>query len=136
MIGFQISNKMLISNNLEDLEKVEVGDLYPKLGVLNQEVVVFNHTFWKVLLADGFRYIITAMTQEALDLLKKALNLPVEERAELAGSLIDSLDEADDESVQAAWDVEIVRRMEDLNSGKVKAVSLEEARRRLSSAVE
>jgi putative addiction module component (TIGR02574 family) len=104
--------------------------------ILNQEVVVFNHTFCKVLLADGFRYIITPMTQEALDLLKKALNLPVEERAELAGSLIDSLDEADDESVQAAWDVEIVRRMEDLNSGKVKAVSLEEARRRLSSAVE
>jgi putative addiction module component (TIGR02574 family) len=60
----------------------------------------------------------------------------VEERAELAGSLIDSLDEAEDESVQAAWDVEIVRRMEDLNSGKVKPVSLEEARRRLSSAVE
>jgi putative addiction module component (TIGR02574 family) len=76
------------------------------------------------------------MTQEASDLLKKALDLPVKERAELAGSLIESLDETDDESVQAAWDVEIVRRMEDLNSGKVKPVSLEEARRRLSSAVE
>jgi putative addiction module component (TIGR02574 family) len=76
------------------------------------------------------------MSQEASDLLKKALNLPVAERAELAGSLIESLDEANDESVQAAWDVEIVRRMEDLNSGKVKPVSLDEARRRLSSAIE
>ena len=83
-----------------------------------------------------FRYIIAVMSQEASDLLKKALNLPVAERAELAGSLIESLDETDDESVQAAWDIEIVRRMEDLNSGKVKPVSLEEARRRFSSAIE
>ena len=65
-----------------------------------------------------------------------ALNLPVAERAELAGSLIESLDETEDESVQAAWDAEIVRRMEDLNSGKVKPVSLEEARRRFSSSLD
>jgi len=76
------------------------------------------------------------MGNEANDLLKKALTLPVAERAELAGSLIESLDEADDESVKAAWDEEITRRMEDLDSGKVKPVSLEEARRRLSSAIE
>ena len=76
------------------------------------------------------------MGNEANDLLKKALNLPVAERAELAGSLIESLDEADDESVKAAWDEEITRRMEDLDSGRVKPVSLEEARRRLSSAIE
>ena len=76
------------------------------------------------------------MGNEANDLLKKALTLPVAERAELAGSLIESLDEADDESVKAAWDEEIARRMEDLDSGRVKPVSLEEARRRLSSAIE
>ena len=76
------------------------------------------------------------MGNEANDLLKKALTLPVAERAELAGSLIESLDEADDESVKAAWDEEITRRMEDLDSGRVKPVSLEEARRRLSSTIE
>jgi len=76
------------------------------------------------------------MGNEANDLLKKALTLPVAERAELAGSLIESLDEADDESVKAAWDEEITRRMEDLDSGRVKPVSIEEARRRLSSAIE
>ena len=76
------------------------------------------------------------MSNEASELLKKALSLPVAERAELAGSLIESLDEADDESVKAAWDEEIVRRMEDLDSGKVKPVPLEEARRRLSLAIE
>ena len=76
------------------------------------------------------------MGNEANGLLKKALTLPVAERAELAGSLIESLDEADDESVKAAWDEEITRRMEDLDSGRVKPVSLEEARRRLSSSIE
>ena len=84
----------------------------------------------------GILGIITTMTSEANELLKKALTLPVEERAELAGSLIESLDETDDQSVKAAWDAEIARRMEDLDSGKAKPVSLEEARRRLSSAVE
>ena len=83
-----------------------------------------------------FRYIIKLMSEEASDLLKKALDLPIAERAELAGSLIESLDGAEEESVQAAWDAEIIRRMEDLNSGRVKPISLEEARQRLSSAIE
>ena len=76
------------------------------------------------------------MSREATDLLKKALTLPVSERADLAGSLIESLDDAEDESVAAAWDEEVARRMEEVDSGKVKPVSLEEARRRLSSAIE
>lgn len=76
------------------------------------------------------------MGDEAIELLKKALTLPVAERAELAGSLIESLEETDDEFVKAAWDEEISKRMEDLDFGKVKPVSLEEARRRLSSAIE
>ena len=76
------------------------------------------------------------MTEEATKLLKRALTLPVAERAELAGSLIESLDTAEDGSVAAAWDAEIARRMEDLDAGKVTPVSLEDARRRLSSAAE
>ncbi len=76
------------------------------------------------------------MTREANELLKKALTLPVAERAELASSLIESLDGAKDESVQAAWDKEIVRRMTELDSGQVKPVALDQARRRLSSAIE
>ena len=76
------------------------------------------------------------MGNDALEILKKALTLPPAERAELAGSLIESLDEAQDESVQAAWDKEIIRRMEDFDTGRVKPVSLEEFRKKLSSAVE
>ena len=76
------------------------------------------------------------MGREATELLKKALSLPVAERAELAGSLIESLENTEDEAVAAAWDEEVARRMEQLDSGKIKPVSLEEARRRLAFAIE
>ena len=76
------------------------------------------------------------MSEDAIEILKKALTLPVSERAELAGSLIESLDDTEDPSVETAWDAEIIRRMDELDSGRVKPVSLEEARRRLSSAIE
>ena len=78
------------------------------------------------------------MTQDATELLQRALALTAEERAELAGSLLESLDGAHDdpEAVEAAWNEEIARRIEDLDSGKVKTVSLETFRRKLSSAAE
>jgi putative addiction module component (TIGR02574 family) len=82
------------------------------------------------------RGIIAVIMDQANELLRKALTLPVAERAELAGSLIESLDETDDQSVKPAWDTEIARRMDDLDSGNVKPISLEEARRRISSAIE
>jgi putative addiction module component (TIGR02574 family) len=110
--------------------------LFKNTVVLKQGVVHIHHPFDIKGSSLRFRYIIGGMSQETSDLLKKALNLPVAERAELAGSLIESLDETEDESVQATWDAEIVRRMEDLELGKVKPVSLQEARRRLSSAIE
>ena len=76
------------------------------------------------------------MTHEATDLLKKALELSEEERAELAGSLLQSLDDTPDdpEAVEAAWNKEIAGRIEDLDSGKVKPVSLDTFRKKLSSA--
>lgn len=42
----------------------------------------------------------------------------------MAGSLIESLDFAEDESVKSAWDEEIARRMRELDSGAVKPVTL------------
>jgi putative addiction module component (TIGR02574 family) len=76
------------------------------------------------------------MSSEVNELLKKALTLPVTEHAELAGSLIESLDQAEDKSVADAWEAEIVRRMEDLDSGRVKPDSLDEFRLRLASSIE
>jgi putative addiction module component (TIGR02574 family) len=73
------------------------------------------------------------MTQEAAELLKKALSLPASERADLAGSLIESLDDTQDEAVAAAWDEEVARRMADIDSGKAKMIPWEEVREELSS---
>jgi len=70
------------------------------------------------------------MMQEAQELLKKALALPDKERADLAGSLIDSLDDTVDENAEAAWQEEIVRRLEDVRSGKVKTISWNHVRQK------
>ena len=70
------------------------------------------------------------MLQDAQELLKKALALPDKERADLAGSLIDSLDDTVDENAEAAWQAEIVRHLEDVPSGKVKTTSWDEVRQK------
>jgi putative addiction module component (TIGR02574 family) len=74
--------------------------------------------------------IIQVMMQEAQELLKKALALPDKERADLAGSLIESLDDTVDENAEAAWQEEIVRRLEDVQSGRVKTTSWDEVRQK------
>jgi putative addiction module component (TIGR02574 family) len=80
-----------------------------------------------------FRRYNAAMTQQAAELLQKALSLSDQERAELACSLIDSLDATVDEGVEEAWDEEIARRIHDIDSGKVKAVPWDEVKNRISS---
>jgi putative addiction module component (TIGR02574 family) len=70
------------------------------------------------------------MSPEVSDLLKRALALPVDERTALANTLLDSL-EAADESVQAAWDEEVARRMQDLKAGKAVTVPWDELHREL-----
>jgi putative addiction module component (TIGR02574 family) len=70
------------------------------------------------------------MMQEARELLKKALALPDKERADLAGSLIQSLDDTVDEDAEAAWQEEIVRRVEEARSGKVKTTSWNDVRQK------
>ena len=67
------------------------------------------------------------MSPEVSDLLKHALSLPVEERAALANSLLDSLGQVDS-SVQEAWDKEVERRMKDLDAGRAVTVPWEELR--------
>jgi putative addiction module component (TIGR02574 family) len=73
------------------------------------------------------------MAADVSELLKKALALPAEARAALAGSLLDSLDDTVDESAEEEWKNEIARRIEELDSGKVKPVPWAEARRRISA---
>lgn len=66
------------------------------------------------------------MSQEAQEILQKALLLPDNERAELAGSLIASLDEVTDEDSEAAWQEEIARRAKEFRSGKAATTSWSE----------
>jgi putative addiction module component (TIGR02574 family) len=74
------------------------------------------------------------MTEEASDILRRALALPSEARAAIANSLLESLDEGPaDEGVEAAWSDEIQRRIEEIDSGKVQLIPYEEVRRRLAA---
>jgi len=73
------------------------------------------------------------MTQEVSELLKKALTLPPEGRAALAGSLLESLDDTVDASAEQEWNEEIARRIEELDSGKTKPIPWAEARRQVSA---
>ena len=73
------------------------------------------------------------MTGEVSELLKKALALLAEARAALAGSLLESLDDILDPSVEEAWSQEIARRIEELDSGKVKPVPWADARRQIAA---
>jgi hypothetical protein len=51
------------------------------------------------------------MKRDAAEILKEALALPIEARAALAGSLLDSLDTDVDEDAEAAWATEVNRRV-------------------------
>ena len=73
------------------------------------------------------------MAQDVSELLKKALALPAEARAALASSLLESLDDAVDASVEEEWNKKIARRIEELDSGKVKPITWAEARRQVSA---
>jgi putative addiction module component (TIGR02574 family) len=71
------------------------------------------------------------MSRDVKELLAEALQLAPDARAALAGQIIDSLDETVDEDAEEAWSAEIARRVNDLESGKVKAVPWSEARRQI-----
>jgi len=72
----------------------------------------------------------SGMTQEAEELLRKALSLPESERAELAGNLLASLDADVDPNVDAAWQEEVVRRRDEVRSGKISTISWDSVQRK------
>jgi len=72
------------------------------------------------------------MNLDPTDILREAMKLPPEARAALAGSLIESLEGPIDEGAEAAWATEIARRVQELESGAVKAVPWVAARRQIA----
>lgn len=69
------------------------------------------------------------MTQHAANLLAEALRLPECDRSELAARLIESLDPIVEDDAEAAWSVEIQKRLEELRTGQVQPIPWPEARR-------
>ncbi|HVM92144.1 MAG TPA: addiction module protein [Terriglobales bacterium] len=78
----------------------------------------------------------TGITRPVSELLEKALALSTSERGILIDHLIQSLDEGPaDEGVDAAWDEEIKRRVDEIRSGKVEMISGEQVLRELGKSV-
>ena len=71
------------------------------------------------------------MSPTAEELLKQALNLGERDRASVAGALIESLHQEVDPGTEEAWDAEIRRRVEELDSGAVETIPWSEVRARL-----
>jgi len=67
---------------------------------------------------------------EASELLKHALTLSDKERAELASHLIDSLDPTIEPGAELAWQEEIARRLEEVESCRVKTIAWDEVQRK------
>ena len=65
------------------------------------------------------------MNIDAHNLLNQALSLPDGDRAALAASLLQSLDDHVDPDLDAAWDVEIKRRIAEIDNGDVELVPWE-----------
>ena len=64
-------------------------------------------------------------------ILREALLLDVEERAEVAEVLLASLESEVDFGVEAAWDQEIERRIREMDAGAAEMIPWSEVRRRL-----
>jgi putative addiction module component (TIGR02574 family) len=72
------------------------------------------------------------MTQRTQELLREALALPVDERADVAAQLLASLDDEDvaTEDIEAAWAAEIEKRARRVLSGQSEGIPSEDVRRR------
>jgi hypothetical protein len=67
------------------------------------------------------------MPKDPAELLRDALSLPVEARAALIDSLLESLDVQVDDDAEAAWLQEIYRRLRQMDSGAVALIPWDEA---------
>lgn len=72
------------------------------------------------------------MGNELNAILEKALSMPQHQRAFLAEQLISSLDQQKIEpEIEAAWQLEIQKRVLEAKEGKVELMSWQEARQQL-----
>lgn len=62
------------------------------------------------------------MTSIVDEITQKARSLPAEDRARLAEDLLSSLQEDHDLAIEAAWDTEIRRRLDEVEAGTAKLI--------------
>ena len=74
------------------------------------------------------------MIFDVKELYKRAMSLDAEERAELAGMLLDSLEIDAEGGVEPAWLTEIEKRLEAIDTGVVETVPWSEVRSRVFAA--
>ncbi len=75
------------------------------------------------------------MSPRTQRVLREALQLPPKARADIAGTLLRSLDAREDAGVEEAWATEVTRRIAEVDAGRVKLVSWQRARRRLRAGL-
>jgi putative addiction module component (TIGR02574 family) len=73
------------------------------------------------------------MSRTAVEILEDARQLPPSEVDWLIESLLISEKSETDEAVEAAWDSEIKRRLDEIDSGAVKLVPLEDVLARMDA---
>lgn len=71
------------------------------------------------------------MATELRQLFREAMELTDNDRATLAGLLIESLETEPDPDVERAWAEEAERRWQEIQSGKVQTIPWEEVRAKL-----
>ena len=74
------------------------------------------------------------MTRAVEELYEQASQLPAQDRAELAGRLLESIEDPPDEGVEEAWAAEIERRMVEYRAGRVETIPWSEVRAHLHRA--
>jgi len=89
----------------------------------------------KRLLGGEDRRKISAMTDATKTVLADALRLDVDSRAELAAELLASLDGPADPDAEAAWAVEIERRVAAIEAGTVKLEPWDNVKRRIEKEI-
>jgi putative addiction module component (TIGR02574 family) len=110
---------------------VHVNTLYPGRAQMDGAGVIpsrkprknnYNNVHGVSLHCIPFTWDSRPMNTESQHILRTALALPESDRAEIAASLIQSLDRETDEHADAAWAAEIRRRLDSIDSGEVRLV--------------
>ncbi len=67
------------------------------------------------------------MARTVDDIAAEVLALPPEARVDLVDRIVESLDPVDDPEIRSIWAAEAMRRIEEVESGKVTPIPMDEA---------